>query len=1171
MTRAGLLCVCVCVCVCVCARARAQRERGRMAPGGMRIMSWKSPKEGPVSSASDILAFQPTAMAASRRQREERTEARRAAYRAKIARREASRGMPKRPNIGPNPLEQKAEERAVALRQGEALARSISQGRLKNAAPRQRSWEAAQPEDQPGRQEQLEAIKDRNEKIKQELLLAAQQWERKPRALGPKPRAFSKPRPRLWQRPSSAPIPPPADLDDGGIRHDFGSDVDPEDLPDLDAAEPEEPDASTVSNGVEDRGPITSQLVRQPSVEMFLQTAKVESDVQKALANLQLELESPAKARQPKGAAVKSKSQERPRSASYHEASSGSKNERTRRSPSTLEYLKTISNENAGSGVRGVETTWNSTLEELSDTALATDVSSFPDELSRINNVITTEGLGRGTLTPNASTADELGPMALDTSLGIEDLQVGSGGLATLRIREYGMRDAMCINVAASIKSDRSTGKAPLLVDLAHNLISDEGVLALADAIETNSRCAALDLSYNFVKSDGAVALARCLPHSKLRRLDLSHNTLGSKGTKSIGNAIGLPGAAGLRSLKISHVGMGAVGTVALAEGVAANKGLRLLDISGNQLRNSGAMALAANLELNVTRGDGAGLTALDLSWCGIDDPPVQLLAQGLKTGCSLRRLDLSNNQVSTDGAQHLAMMMKGHKGLQLLILDNNPAIAFEGCKKFVSLQLDNVIDEVVFEEDNGGEGTVKMAGTAGKRIVHVVQCSAEQLPSKMLGASNQWERHLYKVGICGLSMSGFGLPAAGARASSAQAAFEAAKRAQAAAAAGENVVTQADAEDAVEKAAAALAKEEEEAKLAEEAASKERQEADEAKRRSQQEWADVVQAERWLAKAEAALDAALMLPDGDAEVEAAEKEMEKARAILEKEKAEAEAAEDAFRREREEADIAEAKAAKEREEAEEARRMLKTKEARARTGAGATVKKEVKKAAVPKQVRRRPRTAKFVMKRAVGKQIVQQRLRVETMTDTVKSLGIPLKGGGTSRRNPPICGAASADPLDRRRTTGSGSKIHALHYTDTSLRTDHHLSQSSAMLQRPKDQSMMASYSKGFTNSRSRISLIRPQSAAGNYTAGMSALPSTRSPSASNLVDPNVEGLENDTGRQTSGRATDFISGSQTAFGSSSSVRHGASARRPHTAGVGRPIRSVDSYIPVGSYTAVA
>ena len=59
-----------------------------------RILSWKSPKEGPSAFGSDILAFQPTAMEASRRQRDERTAARRAAYKAKVARREAQMGLP---------------------------------------------------------------------------------------------------------------------------------------------------------------------------------------------------------------------------------------------------------------------------------------------------------------------------------------------------------------------------------------------------------------------------------------------------------------------------------------------------------------------------------------------------------------------------------------------------------------------------------------------------------------------------------------------------------------------------------------------------------------------------------------------------------------------------------------------------------------------------------------------------------------------------------------------------------------------------------------------------------------------------------------------------------------------------------------------------------------------
>jgi hypothetical protein len=1165
-----------------------------MAPGGMRIISWKSPKEGPVSSASDILAFQPVAMAASRRQRDERTESRRAAYRAKMARREASRGLPKRPNIGPNPLTQKEKERSVALRQGEALARSINQGRPKTAAPRLRSWESAETEERPDRQQQIEGINERNAQIKQELLLAAKQWERKPRALGPQPKAFSKPRPRLWQRPSSAPIPPPSDLDDGGIRHDFGSDIDPEDLPDLNAVEPEEAEVSSAeANGVEGRGPITSLLVRQPSTEKFLQIAAVEADAQKELANLQLELEFPGRvdmqvrksvldktqdqSQQP--GAAPAKSPVRPRSASYHEGKSVTGSELTRRSPSTLEYLKTVNDEDRSHGVRNVERTgWDASLGELSDAALGGD-ASFADfgeryDLSEIKTVDPGASAHSG-VSPSASTADGLQSESSSAGIGIEELKVGAGGLAVLRIREYGMRDAMAMSVAVSISADRSVGGAPLLIDLAHNIIGDEGAHALAAAIEKNNRVAALDLSHNFVKHKGAVALARCLPYTKLRRLELSHNPLGSLGSKSIGNAVGLPGVAGLRSLKVSHVGMGAVGAVALAEGIAANKGLRLLDISNNQLRRSGAMAIAENVGINVARGGSAGLTALNMSWCGLDDPPVQLLAEGLVKDCSLRRLDLSNNQLTTTGAQHLAVMMKEHVDLQLLILDHNPAIAFEGCKKFVSLQLDDVIDEVIFEE----EGAV--GPTAGKRVVHVSQCSAEQLPSGLLDSSNQWERQLYKVGLCGLAMSGVGLPAAESKVSAAREALEAAKLAQAAAAT-EAVATQAETEDAVAKAVAALAKEEEEAKLAEEAASKEREEAEAAKRRSQEEWADVVAAERWLAKAEAALDAALMLPDGDAEVEAAEKELAKCRAILDKETAEALAAEQDFAREREEADLAEAKALKEREEAEEAKEMLKTKEARARTGAGATVKQVTKKPAVPKQVRRRrPRTARYVLQRAVGKQIVEQRLRVETMEDTVKSLGIPLKGGGTGRRNPPVIGAASADPLDRRRTTGFGAKIHALHYSDTSLRTDHHLSQSSAMLQRPKDQSVVMAYKRGFTSAKAR----RPQSASGDYTAGLSM-------SMSMGMSGGIGGSAADSdhsgsgmglsmtqsgpggGRPKSGKglspteSCDRRMGGGSSASLSSTTRSRMSMQRPHTAGVGR---SVDSYVSAGSYTAVA
>ena len=267
---------------------------------------------------------------------------------------------------------------------------------------------------------------------------------------------------------------------------------------------------------------------------------------------------------------------------------------------------------------------------------------------------------------------------------------------------------------------------------------------------------------------------------------------------------------------------------------------------------------------------------------------------------------------------------------------------------------------------------------------------------------------------------------------------------------------------------------------------------------------------------------------------------------------------------------------------------MLKSKEARARSGTdGAETKGKKKKPGVPKQVvRRRPRTAKFLMQRAVGKVNTSNRLRVETMEDTVKSLGIPLRGppqrgpdGKCGRRNPPVLGAASADPLDRRRATGFGKKIHALHYSDTSLRTDAYLSQSSSMLQRP----LFMAYKKGFSSAKSQShpEWSRPQSAAGDYTSGLSRSAGESSASASVVgceheptaasgasgLAPTESRVRHELTVSEIGSWGKILGGDMTSFGSSSASSQ--SRPRPHTAGVIR--RSVDSYVPPSTYTAVA
>merc|ERR1711871_1803824 len=115
------------------------------------------------------------------------------------------------------------------------------------------------------------------------------------------------------------------------------------------------------------------------------------------------------------------------------------------------------------------------------------------------------------------------------------------------------------------------------------------------------------------------------------------------------------------------------------------------------------------------------------------------------------------------------------------------------------------------------------------------------------------------------------------------------------------------------------------------------------------------------------------------------------------------------------------------------------------------------------------------------------------------------------------------------------------------------------------KDQSMMASYNKGYNRSKSR--LMRPQSAAGNYTAELSK--SCADTSSRNRKDLTSDSSTERSVGLSSGLTTELTSGFS-AFGSCNSMKTAQNAaRRPHTAGVARPTRSVDSYI--AGYTAVA
>ena len=269
-------------------------------------------------------------------------------------------------------------------------------------------------------------------------------------------------------------------------------------------------------------------------------------------------------------------------------------------------------------------------------------------------------------------------------------------GIVTMDMGQSQISDGKCKSIAALLVDFDDS--AVLAVDLSQNMIGCDGAMSLAQALEMNDRVTALNLSHNFIAGSGSERLGNALARSALRRLDLSHNPLGTRGLNAIGTAISLPAANVLRSLKLTDVKLDAVGARALASGLSANRGLRVLSMGNNPLRPSGAVQLARAIVTNTTAKKGAGITALDLSYSGMGDGPVAVLARGLKAGASLRRLDLSHNKIQTAGAAGLAAMMAVHTGLQMLVLDHNPGIAFEGCKSFLALEIDRVLDVVSFK-----------------------------------------------------------------------------------------------------------------------------------------------------------------------------------------------------------------------------------------------------------------------------------------------------------------------------------------------------------------------------------------------------------------------------------------------------------------------------------------
>ncbi|XP_067293004.1 NACHT, LRR and PYD domains-containing protein 14-like [Pseudorasbora parva] len=139
---------------------------------------------------------------------------------------------------------------------------------------------------------------------------------------------------------------------------------------------------------------------------------------------------------------------------------------------------------------------------------------------------------------------------------------------------------------------------------------------------------------------------------SHLRELDLSGNTLGASGVKLLSDLLKDPQCKleklGLRSCHISDRGY-----AFLSLALRSNSSLRELDLSENDIKDSGMMQLSDLLEHPQCK-----LQKLWLRSCHISDKGYAVLSSALRSNPSLRELDLSGNNISQLGVKMLSALL---------------------------------------------------------------------------------------------------------------------------------------------------------------------------------------------------------------------------------------------------------------------------------------------------------------------------------------------------------------------------------------------------------------------------------------------------------------------------------------------------------------------------------
>ena len=193
--------------------------------------------------------------------------------------------------------------------------------------------------------------------------------------------------------------------------------------------------------------------------------------------------------------------------------------------------------------------------------------------------------------------------------------------------------------------------------------LCSDGAAVLAKGLIECTCLEQLELVDCSINSEGAVALAAGLTAISLKEFRIPWNSFGYIGALALGNVFCL------EILEMSHNNIGSEGTKCLARGILENPILSKLILDKNEIGPDGIVELAEGLSCC------ADLQFPSLSHNDVGSDGVAALAQGLKFCNQLQALKLQNCNLSLDGILTLAESFVCWRKLSTLNLSDNGII----------------------------------------------------------------------------------------------------------------------------------------------------------------------------------------------------------------------------------------------------------------------------------------------------------------------------------------------------------------------------------------------------------------------------------------------------------------------------------------------------------------